>query len=138
MKYEITPDLITGNDLIDSEHRQLFDAVNRLLDAFSDKGSTGREQMEKAEAFLKSYVEKHFSHEEDLQKKYDWREIETHHRFHEEYKKTLNEIIDKIPEEGPSIQNMSELNVHVVRLITHIRTMDKRLGAFIQSEEKKN
>ena len=27
-RYEVTPDLETGNDLIDSEHRMLFDAIN--------------------------------------------------------------------------------------------------------------
>ena len=33
MRYEMTKDLETGNALIDSEHRQLFKAVNDLLDA---------------------------------------------------------------------------------------------------------
>lgn len=33
MRYELTQDLLTGNQLIDSEHRQLFDAINALLDA---------------------------------------------------------------------------------------------------------
>lgn len=137
MKYELTPDLITGNSLIDSEHKQLFEAVNQLLDAFSDKGREGRAQVEQASTFLRNYVNKHFGHEEDLQKRYEWRELETHQRFHEDYKKTLNEILNRIPPEGPGIQNMSELNVHIVRLITHIRTMDKRLGAYLQTKGEK-
>ena len=33
MRYELTQDLLTGNQLIDSEHRQLFDAINALMDA---------------------------------------------------------------------------------------------------------
>ena len=33
MTYQITPDLLTGNTIIDGEHRQLFDAINALLDA---------------------------------------------------------------------------------------------------------
>ena len=33
MRYELTKDLLTGNALIDSEHKQLFDAINALLDA---------------------------------------------------------------------------------------------------------
>lgn len=137
MRYELTPDLITGNSLIDSEHRQLFEAVNQLLDAFSDKGREGKTQVEQAATFLRNYVNKHFGHEEDLQKRHEWRELEAHHRFHEDYKQTLNEILDRIPAEGPGIQNMSELNVHVVRLITHIRTMDKRLGAYLQTRGEK-
>ncbi len=135
MRYEVTPDLITGYDMIDREHRQLFDAVNQLLDSFSDSKKTGKDQMDRAATFLTNYVDKHFGHEEDVQKKYEWREYETHHKFHEEYKRQLKEILNRIPSEGPSIQNMSEINVHVVRLITHIRTMDKRLGAFLQTKE---
>lgn len=30
MRYELTPDLLTGSALIDSEHRQLFVAINSL------------------------------------------------------------------------------------------------------------
>ena len=133
MKYEITPDLITGYEQIDNEHRQLFDAVNQLLGSFSDNKTNGKEQMNRAAAFLTNYVDKHFGHEEELQKKYEWREFEIHHKFHEEYKRQLREILGRIPDEGPDIQNMSEINVHIVRLITHIRTMDKRLGAFLQT-----
>ena len=33
MKYELTKDLETGNAVIDSEHRQLFKAVNDMMDA---------------------------------------------------------------------------------------------------------
>lgn len=35
MKYELTQELLTGNALIDSEHRQLFEAVNSLMEACS-------------------------------------------------------------------------------------------------------
>ena len=35
MKYELTKELETGNSIIDSEHRELFAAINRLMDACS-------------------------------------------------------------------------------------------------------
>ena len=35
-KYVLTQDLVTGNELIDSEHRKIFDEVNTLLDACSE------------------------------------------------------------------------------------------------------
>lgn len=135
MKYEITPDLLTGNKLIDEEHRQLFDAVNKLLAAFSNKSASGQTEIMSSGNFLKNYVERHFKHEEELQTKYQWREFEVHHKFHEEYKEALAKIISTISQENITIQNMSDLNVHIVRLVTHIRTMDKRLGAYIQTQE---
>ena len=33
MRYELTQELLTGNALIDTEHKQLFDAINALMDA---------------------------------------------------------------------------------------------------------
>ena len=33
-KYVLTQDLVTGNELIDSEHRKIFDGVKTLLDAW--------------------------------------------------------------------------------------------------------
>ena len=65
MRYEMTKDLETGNALIDSEHRQLFKAVNDLLDACSQ--GKGRSQVESTLDFLVSYVAKHFGDEEKLQ-----------------------------------------------------------------------
>ena len=35
MRYELTKDLETGNPLIDSEHTELFNAVNNIVDACS-------------------------------------------------------------------------------------------------------
>lgn len=44
MKYELTPDLLTGSQQIDMQHRQLFEAVNRLMDACSM--GKGRDQIQ--------------------------------------------------------------------------------------------
>ena len=43
-RYELTKKLETGNAIIDGEHRELFAAVNKLLDACS-KGE-GRTSMD--------------------------------------------------------------------------------------------
>ena len=53
-KYVLTQDLVTGNELIDSEHRKIFDEVNNLLDACS-KGK-GRENLSSLGEFLVEYV----------------------------------------------------------------------------------
>ncbi len=134
MRYEVTQDLMTGNSMIDSEHRVLFDAANKLLDAFADGRNDGGMNIVQTGIFLKNYVDKHFEHEQELQKKHEWREYDTHVRFHEQYKQTLSDILDGLPKDGPpSVELVSELNLHIVRLITHIRTMDKRLGSYLQS-----
>ena len=65
MRYEVTADLVTGNTLIDSEHRQLFAAVNDLMDACSQ--GHGRDKIQSTVQFLSDYVVKHFGDEENLQ-----------------------------------------------------------------------
>ena len=65
MTYELTQDLMTGNALIDSEHRQLFAAVNNLMTACSQ--GKGRDQIQQTVTFLSNYVVKHFQDEERLQ-----------------------------------------------------------------------
>lgn len=130
MKYELTKDLETGNPVIDREHRELFQAVNQLMDS-CDKGQ-GRASMEPAIQFLLNYVDKHFAHEEQLQQSTGYPGIAAHRAFHANYRATLRNIVAQIPAAGPSITDLMKLNAHIGVLITHIRTGDKKLGAHLK------
>ena len=130
MRYELTKDLETGNSIIDGEHRELFRAVNNLMDACS-KGQ-GRASMEPAIKFLIDYVNRHFAHEEQLQRQYKYPNMIGHKQFHEGYKRKLSEIVNKIPAAGPTVADLSSLNLHISALVSHIRTEDKKLGAFLK------
>ncbi len=130
MRYELTKDLETGNAIIDNEHSELFKAVNNIVDACS-KGQ-GRKIMESAIQFLLSYVELHFSHEEQLQKESNYPDIKMHKLFHENYKKTLKDIALEIPSDNPSITDLVKLNSHIAVLINHIRVEDKKLGTYLK------
>ena len=85
MRYELTQDLLTGNQLIDSEHRQLFDAINALMDACAQ--GAGRTKINETVQFLNSYVSKHFRDEEQLQLQSKYPGYNAHHTFHEGYKR---------------------------------------------------
>lgn len=128
-RYELTKELETGNAIIDKEHRELFQAVNKLLDACS--AGKGRDSMDETIKFLNNYVNQHFSHEEQLQKKSAYPGMAAHRTFHENYKKTLKEITGRIAVSGPTIAELGKLNGHISVLISHIRNEDKKLGAFL-------
>ncbi len=130
MKYELTKDLESGNAIIDGEHRELFRAVNTLMDACG-KGQ-GRAALEPAIKFLMDYVNKHFAHEEQLQVKSNYPGMAAHKQFHEKYKSKLREIAGKIPAAGPSVADVGALNGHIAVLVSHIKTEDKRLGIFLK------
>lgn len=128
-RYELTKDLETGNSIIDMEHRELLQAVNKLLDACGE--GNGRVHMNETIKFLNDYVDRHFSHEEQLQRQSKYPGFTPHRAFHEKYKQTLREITSGISVSGPSIAELAKLNGHISILITHIRTEDKKLGAFL-------
>ena len=132
MRYELTKDLETGNAVIDREHRELFRAVNELLDSCG-KGQ-GRAAMEPAIQFLIGYVDQPFSHEEQLQQESGYPGMPAHKAFHAGYKKTLREIAAKIPASGPSVADLGALNKHVAVLVNHIRVEDKKLGAYLKQK----
>lgn len=131
-RYEFTSNLETGNKIIDGEHRELIAAVNRLLEAGS--AGKGREQMKQTIDFLNDYVDKHFLHEEQLQQRSGYPNYAGHKQFHDGYKKKLREITSGITGDGATIGQLAELNGHISVLISHIRTEDKKLGAFLNSK----
>ena len=128
MKYELTKDLETGNAIIDGEHRELFRAVNNLMDACSS--GKGRSAIAPTVKFLLDYVDKHFGHEEQLQAKANYPGLASHKMFHQNYKTKLREIASQIPD-VPSVADLSKLNNHIAVLVTHIRVEDKKLGQFL-------
>jgi len=130
MAYELTKELETGNGIIDSEHKKLFKAVNDFLDACG-KGQ-GRTSMESVINFLTSYVDHHFSHEEQLQKDSKYPGYLPHKAFHDNYKLKLKELVAKIPESGMSVSDIANMNSHIGVLVTHIKIDDKKLGAFLK------
>ena len=132
MIYELTKELETGNSIIDREHRELFQAVNNLMEE-CQKGK-GRAALEPTARFLLNYVDKHFAHEEELQKQHHYPAMTSHHLFHENYKRKLREIAGRVPDAGPTVADLSALNAHIGILVSHIRTEDKKLGAFLNGK----
>ena len=130
MKYEVTDDLLTGNALIDSEHRELFAAVNNLIDACAQ--GKGRDQIQKTVQFLSDYVAKHFRDEEGLQTKSNYPGYPAHKQFHDGYRRKLAEVSQVLMREGASVKALGDLNGVVAILVSHIRTEDKRLARHIK------
>ncbi len=131
MRYELTPDLMTGNALIDSEHRQLLAAVNDLMDACSQ--GKGREKINATVQFLTSYVTKHFGDEERLQQSSKYPAYATHHAFHEKYKMELAQaarVLSASP--APTIKDLGEINRLTGVLVAHIRTEDRRVADHVK------
>lgn len=69
-----------GIDIIDNQHREIFDAINKLTVSFDE----GHEQDGVYEVleFIEIYVHKHFSTEEFYLRKYEYSDVEPHVKTH--------------------------------------------------------
>lgn len=136
MAYQFTPDLVTGNITIDSQHRQLFDAINRLLEACGQ--GKGKAEAEKTLQFLYSYVEKHFNDEERLQQQYKYPDYVNHKRYHEAYKEVIRNIIADFNKSGGiTLALMSRVNQEIGSwLVNHVKVEDVKVAAHIKAAGK--
>ena len=65
MRAEFDESLVTGNEMIDSQHKELIDKINKLLD--SCETSKDKVVSVKTLDYLADYTEFHFGEEEKLQ-----------------------------------------------------------------------
>ncbi|MDR1531689.1 MAG: hemerythrin family protein [Clostridiales bacterium] len=125
----------TGIPLMDSQHKQLFDALNALLDACSNNRAS--EQVDKTLNFLANYTVKHFGDEERLQIQYGYPDFASHKKLHDNFKKFVSELAAEIKAEGPTVPLIAKVNFGVGDwLIQHIYTEDKKIAEYIKSKAK--
>ncbi len=134
MTYQVTTDLLTGNLTIDNEHRQLFEAINALLDACA-RGQ-GRDKLTQTMNFLESYIAQHFRHEEQLQAQTKYPDAIRHKRLHEGYKQVVSEICQELKRTGPTVELVGKVNTNVGGwLVTHIKREDAKVAAHIKNSK---
>ncbi len=126
-------DLETGYELIDKQHKELFNLINDVFDARS-KGK-GKDEIFKVINFLERYIIRHFKAEEDamLSKKYP--QYEDHKLLHDKFKEDFSKFKSEIKEKEVGIYAIITTN----RLlsdwwINHIMTIDMKLAAYLKSK----
>lgn len=135
MAYTFTKDLETGNTIIDSQHKQLIDAINNLLNACAQ--GKGRAEIEKTTKFLQDYTAKHFGDEEKLQLQYRYPDYQNHRKYHEGFKQVVREISGQLSKEGPTVALVGKVNTSIGGwLLNHIKKEDVKVAAHIRSQTK--
>ena len=128
-----TDDLRVGVDTIDNQHKELFDRINKLLDACNQ--GKGKGEIGRVINFLEDYIIVHFNAEEEIQKRNAYPDYPHHKTLHEEFKKSFSELKKQFEKEGPGVHLILRTNSTVVDwLIKHIGRVDKELGAFLKTK----
>ena len=134
MAYIWSPLFKTGHEIIDEQHRQLFDALNNIASAFR-KGK-GADEISKTLAFLVEYTLIHFSTEEELMENKKYPKYLAHKKCHDDFKVTAVELLKKFQEEGPSEDFIVNVTIIIGDwLISHIKIDDIKMVSYINSTD---
>jgi hemerythrin len=127
-----TSDLATSVDEIDSQHRELFQRINGLLDACNQ--GRGKIEVQKVITFLEDYVISHFAEEEKYMEEYSYPDAGLHRAQHKEFMESFSNLKRQFETDGPGVHIVISTNQIVVDwLRTHILKLDKSLGAFLKT-----
>lgn len=126
--------LYTGNELIDNEHKELIDRVNKLVESCEN----GKEKVTAVKTldFLMDYTDFHFSDEEKLQQEAGYDKLEQRKVQHEDFKKSVDELRQMLEEEeGPTDAFVEAVNKNISQwLVNHIQGWDKAVAEFIRAK----
>lgn len=130
MRAEFSENLITGNELIDSQHKELIDRINKLMDS-CELGS-GKVTAINTLDYLSDYTNTHFADEEQLQKDIGYPDYDKHKAQHETFKKTIAELHEMLQEEeGPTAVFVEKVEENVIKwFYTHIQGFDRSVAEY--------
>ena len=135
MHLEFDQSLVTGNDMIDAQHKELIGKIDDLL-TFCEE-SKEKVKAIKILGYLAEYTEFHFVAEEKLQVEISYPAIDEHRKKHAEFKKAIEELHEMLEEEeGPTEEFVFAVRKNVVNwLFEHIQKMDLELAVYVREHE---
>lgn len=126
--FKWTENLSVNNDLIDSDHKQLIDLINKLFGAISS--GQGNAVLGEILSELISYTENHFHREEELMQQIGYADFERHKAAHDKLMAEVRELQARFAA-GLVVSPMSVFNFLGDWLFKHIKACDVHLGAAV-------
>ncbi|HJC48857.1 MAG TPA: bacteriohemerythrin [Candidatus Lachnoclostridium pullistercoris] len=122
--------LVTGNEMIDSQHKEWIDRINQLMK--SCETDKEKQAAMKMLDYMADYADFHFGAEEKLQEEIGYPGIEDHKKKHEEFRRTVQELHDMLEEqEGPSDAFVKAVEENVMKwLMYHIQSFDRSVAEY--------
>lgn len=136
MRAEFDDSLITGNKMIDGQHKELIEKINDLLRAI--ESNEGKEAAGQMMDYLSQYVDFHFSEEEKFQEEIGYPGIEEHKQKHAEFKETVKHLASMV-NSGSTIDFSSLVQKQVIDwLYSHIKGFDRSVAEYRFIRENPN
>jgi len=123
----------TGNKVVDSEHRQIFDLVQKVLDATFENR---RDKMDTVMDFLVNYTVSHFENEERLMEESNYPDIAVHKKQHADFLAEVGKLKEQIAIEENHVKNNLIINKTVVGWLTnHVLGSDMLIAKYYRKWE---
>lgn len=130
-----TQDLSVGVEDIDEQHRELFDRVNKLLDALHP--GNGRSEVAGVIAFLDEYIQTHFDAEEEAMERTGYEGYGAHKAQHDVFRKDFADLKRAYEKENAALMLAVQTQDWLCDwLIKHISISDRSMGAHLKSRER--
>ena len=124
--------LETGNETIDTQHRELIARVNKL----TEDCAVGREKNVAVQTldFLMDYTDFHFKDEEKLQEEKNYPLLAAHRDQHGKFVKAVEELREMLEEEEGPTEAIAEAvkKIIVDWLLDHILVWAKQLALYVK------
>ena len=134
MVIEWTQNLSVGVNEIDSQHKELFKRINKMI--YTMTQNNVKHEILKVIRYLENYVITHFGTEEEYMLKHDYPESQTHIAKHKEFNQIYGDF-------KRAFEENKHKTTHLAMKfqgwlcdwwVTHIANMDKDLGAFLKKK----
>lgn len=119
----------TGIDLVDTQHKELFNVIEKLLIIVEGEDAQARKQeCISAITFLNDYVVKHFTAEEEYQQSINYSDIEAHKTLHRIFIKTVENLSIRLYNSDFAVPVVREFGgILTTWLIYHVIGVDQKL-----------
>ena len=113
MRAEFDETLVTGNEMIDGQHKELIDKINKLLDSCE----VGNDKLTAIKTL--DYLA-------------DYTGIEQHKKEHEKLRRVVEELHEMLEEqEGPTEAFVAQVQENVINwLYNHIKGFDRSVAEY--------
>ena len=130
--YQFTDDCLTGHEIIDNEHRQLFTTINTISEILADETREPGEVLRSAKDLLvtlKEYAATHFMHEEDYMNEIHDPELADQRRAHAEFTAKVNSADLDTMDVSKGIRILHDMMEYLsIWLYRHILASDTLIG----------
>lgn len=122
--------LETGIDLIDKQHKRLFDNIDILKDA------SQKDRYAQILEFLGEYVRKHFADEEGMHHRLNYPKALSHKKMHSDFVIVFNNLKNEFDVAGEKLTILMKINKAVTEWLTgHIMVHDKTFAEYCRTQQ---